>query len=102
VVGRKVVDQIAGFLASLPDRLVASSESPAQVSALRGDRPLPEDGAPAAGLLRADAELILSYSVLNSHPRFWGYIMASPALIARCRERGTPGGTSRCSGSRTT
>lgn len=81
MVGRQVVDQIAGFLASLPDRPVASGESPAQVRALLGDRPLPADGAPTADLLRAAADLIFGHSVLNSHPRFWGYITASPAPI---------------------
>lgn len=65
MVGRKVVDQIAGFLASLPDRPVASGESPAQVRALLGDRPLPEDRAPAAKLLRDAADLIFVHSVFN-------------------------------------
>lgn len=78
---RQVVDQSAGFLQSLPDRPVAPGESPAQVRALLGDRPLPEGGAPAAEQLREAAELLFDHSVFNSHPRFWGSITASPAPI---------------------
>lgn len=79
--GRQVVDQIADFLASLPGRPVAPGEAPAQVRALLGDRPLPEEGAPAADLLRNAADLLFDHSVFNSHPRFWGYITSSPAPI---------------------
>ena len=79
--GRQVVDQIADFLASLPGHPVAPGEAPAQVWALLGDRTLPEEGAPAAELLREAAELLFDHSVFNSHPRFWGYITSSPAPI---------------------
>lgn len=79
--GHALVEQIAGFLESLPGRPVAPGESPAEVRALLGQAPLPEQGTPAAELLRAAAELLFDHSIFNGHPRFWGYITSSAAPI---------------------
>lgn len=80
--GHALVDQVAGFLASVPGRPVTPAEPPATVRALiGGDAPLPDEGADAETLLRDAAGLLFDHSLLNGHPRFFGYITSSPAPI---------------------
>jgi aromatic-L-amino-acid/L-tryptophan decarboxylase len=79
-VGHSLVDAIASFLASVPERPVNPSESPEAVRALiDADRPLPEAGADAGALLSSTAELLFDHSLFNGHPRFFGYITSPPA-----------------------
>ena len=80
--GHALVDQVAAFLASVPGRPVTPAETPAAVRALLGgDAPLPEEGADAGELLRETAGLLFDHSLLNGHPRFFGYITSSPAPL---------------------
>lgn len=79
--GHLLVDHIADFLQSLPQRPVTSGESPKQIRALIGDGPLPEHGMPAEDLLRDSAKLLFDHSLFNGHPRFWGFITSSAAPI---------------------
>ncbi|HEX6909456.1 MAG TPA: aminotransferase class V-fold PLP-dependent enzyme [Longimicrobium sp.] len=80
--GHDLVDRVAAFLASVPDRPVTPAERPAEVRALLGgDAPLPERGADAADLLAEVAGLLFDHSLLNGHPRFFGYITSSPAHV---------------------
>ncbi len=85
--GYRLVDRIAEFLDSLPERPVDPGESPAAVrKALDGERSLPQNGADPAGLLDHAAELLFNHSVFNGHPRFWGYITSSAAPIGALGE----------------
>lgn len=80
--GHALVDALASFLGSLPERPVTRGESPEAVRALLGgDAPLPETGTDAGALLGSVAELLFEHSLFNGHPRFFGYITASPAPI---------------------
>lgn len=80
--GTALVERIAGFLDSLPQRPVTPAESPAAIrEALQADRPLPQHGADAATLLTQAADLLIEHSLFNGHPRFWGYITSSAAPI---------------------
>ena len=79
--GYKVIDKIAAFLASLPQRPVTPNESPAQVRDVLGNRSLPHHGTPPDHLLEEISELLFDHSLLNGHPRFMGYITSSPAPI---------------------
>ncbi|HSM36427.1 MAG TPA: aspartate aminotransferase family protein [Longimicrobiales bacterium] len=80
--GHALVDRIATFLEGLPDRPVTTGEGPESIRAVLGaDRPLPEDGADADGLLAEAADLLMDHGLFNGHPRFFGYITASPAPI---------------------
>jgi glutamate/tyrosine decarboxylase-like PLP-dependent enzyme len=76
-----LVDDVADFLESLPSRRVATGESPREIRALLGERPLPEAGEEPAELLREAAELLFEHSLLTGHPRFWGYIIGAAAPI---------------------
>ena len=80
--GHQLVDQLAAFLESVPDRPVTRDESPSQVrEALGLTGPLPESGTDPALLLEQTARLLFDHSLLNGHPRFFGYITAPPAPI---------------------
>ena len=80
--GHRLVDDIAAFLESLPSRPVTRGQPPSTVrEALGLGRPLPEHGTEPAQLLDRTAPLLFDNSLLNGHPRFYGYITSSPAPI---------------------
>src|SRR5579863_8874836 len=90
VAGHRLVDRIAEFLGSLPQRPVTPAEPPGVVRELvcrnaAGDA-IPERGSPAEGLLEEAADLLLEPSLLSGHPRFWGYIYSSAAPIGALGE----------------
>jgi glutamate/tyrosine decarboxylase-like PLP-dependent enzyme len=81
-VGHQLVDQLATLLESVPNRPVTHNESPSQVrDALGLSGPLPETGADPSSLIEQTARLLFDHSLLNAHPRFFGYITAPPAPI---------------------
>ena len=58
------------------------NESPSAVrDALDLTGPLPESGMDPGPLLERTAQLLFDHSLFNGHPRFFGYITASPAPI---------------------
>jgi aromatic-L-amino-acid/L-tryptophan decarboxylase len=80
--GHQLVDRIADFLTSLPERPVTTGESPSSIRrALASDRTLPQHGAEAAELLNQAADLLFDHSLFNAHPRFWGYVTSSAAPV---------------------
>lgn len=78
--GHRLVDDIAAFLETLPQRPVARDEAP---SALRKLLPaaLGEEGRPPGELLAEAAPLLFEHSLFNGHPRFFGYITSSAAPV---------------------
>jgi len=81
LLGHGVVDDIADFLLSLPERPVTPGESVHDVRAALGGSGLPETGAPAGELLAEATRLLLDHSTFNGHPRFLAYITSSAAPI---------------------
>jgi glutamate/tyrosine decarboxylase-like PLP-dependent enzyme len=80
--GHDLVDRIAGFLGSLRTRPVTPAESPLDVrAALAANRALPEQGKDPEILLRDVTSLLFEHSLLNGHPRFYGYVTSSAAPI---------------------
>ena len=80
--GHRLVDQVAGLLESVPLGPVTRDESPSAVrEAISLTGPLPESGMDPALLLEQTAQLLFDHSLLNGHPRFFGYITAPPAPI---------------------
>jgi aromatic-L-amino-acid decarboxylase len=80
--GHDLVDRIATFLGSIPERPVTTAESPAAIRALLdADRPLAQDGTNAGSLLESTAGLLFDHSLFNGHPRFHGYVTSAPAPI---------------------
>ena len=81
-IGHHLVDLIGDFLETLPQLPVTSGETPTEIrKALKAELSLPDDGSDPAKLLEHTAELLFDHSLLNSHPRFWGYITAPAAPI---------------------
>src|SRR5215472_4121749 len=82
LLGHRLVDQVAGFLESVPLGPVTRDESPSAVrEALNLTGPLPESGMDPGLLLEETAQLLFAHSLFNAHPRFFGYITAPPAPI---------------------
>lgn len=80
--GHELVDRIAQFLESVPERRVTPDHTPESVRALLSSaEPLPQEASTASDLLRSTAELLFDHSLFNGHPRFFGYITSSPAPI---------------------
>jgi len=80
--GHQLVDQVARLLEAVPQGPVTRDESPSAVrEALGLNGPLPDEGAHPGALLERTADLLFRHSLLNGHPRFFGYITASPAPI---------------------
>ena len=81
-IGHRLVDQIADFLEALPQCPVTPAESPETVrTLLEAGRGIPESGADAGALVSNTADLLFAHSLLNGHPRFFGYITSSAAPI---------------------
>jgi glutamate/tyrosine decarboxylase-like PLP-dependent enzyme len=80
--GHRLVDQLAELLESVAHGPVTRNESPSAVrDALGLTGPLPESGTDPGALLERTAQLLFDHSLFNAHPRFFGYITASPAPI---------------------
>ena len=85
--GHELVERIADFLDSLPQRPVTPAQSPATVrEALGAERSLPSQGEDASVLIHRAADLLFEHSLFNGHPRFWGYITSSGAPIGALAE----------------
>jgi glutamate/tyrosine decarboxylase-like PLP-dependent enzyme len=81
-IGHDLVDRIADFLNSLPERPVAPDTTPHELRAkLTTDDRLPDTGADPAAIVREAAELMFDNSTFNGHPRFFGYITSSASPI---------------------
>src|SRR6266566_1245574 len=80
-VGRQLVERVAEFLCTLPNRPVVPNESPQVIREALGMGSLPEQGAEARDLLEEAATLLFEHSTFNGHPRSWGVIASSAAPI---------------------
>src|ERR1700739_4730124 len=85
--GHMLVDRVADFFRSLPQRAVTTGESPSEIrQALGADRTLPRHGVDAGELLNHAASLLFDHSLFNAHPRVWGYVPSSAAPIGALGE----------------
>jgi aromatic-L-amino-acid/L-tryptophan decarboxylase len=86
-IGHELVERVAASLATLSERPVTPGESPSEVrKALGSNRSLPEHGSDPAKLIEHATDLLFDHSLLNSHPRFMGYITTPPAPIGMLGE----------------
>ncbi|HEX5171250.1 MAG TPA: aminotransferase class V-fold PLP-dependent enzyme [Cyclobacteriaceae bacterium] len=79
--GYKLIDDIASFLQTLPERSVTKGDQPTTVQNVLGKISLPQEGTNAPDLLEQAAKLLFDHSLFNGHPRFWGYITSSASPI---------------------
>ena len=81
-IGHRLVDDVAGLLASVRERPLTAGETPRQVrELLRAGARMPDEGTEAGALLSEATELLLDHSLYNAHPRFFGYITSGAAPI---------------------
>ena len=80
-VGHQLIDNIADFLGSLPERRVGPGKTPVQIRMVLGEASLPENGIPADKLLEEATNLMFDRSMFNGHPRFWGTSLPRPRLL---------------------
>jgi glutamate/tyrosine decarboxylase-like PLP-dependent enzyme len=80
--GHALIDQIASWLATMPEGPVTRDETSTAVREVLGAaRGLPQSGAEPGALLSETADMLFRHSLFNGHPRFFGYITSSPAPI---------------------
>ncbi len=80
-IGYRLIDTLSDFYATIEDRPVTNGETPKQIQAVLGDAALPENGTPVSELITKTVDLLLNHSLLNGHPKFFGYITSSPTQI---------------------
>jgi len=80
-IGYQLIDSISDFIDTIGQRPVTKGESPKQLQNIIGTSPIPEDGASVEELLAKTSDLLFNHSLLNGHPKFFGYITSSPAPI---------------------
>ncbi|HUQ97158.1 MAG TPA: pyridoxal-dependent decarboxylase [Chitinophagaceae bacterium] len=80
-IGFQLVETIAAFLGAIKDKPVTTGETPKQIQAVLGNASLPEQGAPISDIITTATNLVCNHSLLNGHPKFFGYITSSPAPI---------------------
>lgn len=80
--GHALVDRIAELLSTMRERKVTTGLPVHDVRALVAPfGGMPDEGSDASSILSQATELLTTHSLYNGHPRFLGYITASPAPI---------------------
>ncbi|WP_411275302.1 pyridoxal phosphate-dependent decarboxylase family protein [Daejeonella sp.] len=80
-IGYRLVDTIADFYDTIHERPVTLGESPSQIQTVLGNTSLPENETSVSELFDKTSDLLLNHSLLNGHPKFFGYITSSPTQI---------------------
>ncbi|MDQ6903479.1 MAG: pyridoxal-dependent decarboxylase [Bacteroidota bacterium] len=80
-VGYQLIDTIANFIETIDEKRVTTGETPKQIQTILGNASLPEDGTSVSELFSRTTDLLLGHSLLNGHPKFFGYITSSPTPI---------------------
>lgn len=81
IIGYQLVDTLASFIATIIEKPVTTAETPKQIQTVLGNASLPENGTSVSELFLRASDLLLNHSLLNGHPKFFGYITSSPAPI---------------------
>jgi aromatic-L-amino-acid/L-tryptophan decarboxylase len=79
--GHALIDGIADFMESVPERRITPADGPDMLRALLPTGGMPDEGRDPGALLQETMRLLADHSTFNAHPRFFGYITASPAPI---------------------
>lgn len=80
-IGYQLIDTIADFYETVIDKPVTTGETPKQIQNILGNASLPENGIPVSELFSATSDLLINHSLLNGHPKFFGYITSSPTPV---------------------
>ncbi len=80
-IGYRLIDTISEFYDSINEKPVTKGETPKQILAILGNPSLPVNGTHVSELFNKTSDLLLNHSLLNGHPKFFGYITSSPTQI---------------------
>lgn len=80
-IGYQLVDTISNFIETIIEKPVTTGETPKQIQQLLGNASLPENGTSVSEIISKSSDLLLQHSLLNGHPKFFGYITSSPTPI---------------------
>ncbi len=78
-IGYQLIDDISDFISTIDKKPVTPNETPTQLQNILGNSSLPEKGMPADELISKTTDLLFNHSLLNGHPKFFGYITSSAA-----------------------
>jgi aromatic-L-amino-acid decarboxylase len=79
--GHALIDRIAEHLEALPRLPITAGDAPSQIREHIGSSSVPAAGQDPARILDDATRLLFEHSLLNGHPRFWGYITGSAAPL---------------------
>lgn len=77
--GYELVDQFSMYLDAIGELPVTSKKSVETIREAIGQGSLPVAGKSIEEVWEGLPRLLLDHSLINGHPRFWGYIMGSPS-----------------------
>ena len=80
-IGYQLIDSISHFIHTINEKPVTTGETPKQIQTVLGNASLPEQGTSVSELVSKTSDLLFNHSLLNGHPKFFGYITSSPAPI---------------------
>jgi len=80
-VGHDLIDTIGQFNETIGDKKVTKGLKPVQIQNVLGKKSFPENGTEVSELMAQASEILFENSLFNGHPKFMGYITASPAPI---------------------
>ena len=79
--GYSLIDALSGFLETIDKKPVTTGETPSRIQDILGNASLPDSGTSVSDLVSRTTGLLLNHSLLNGHPKFFGYVTSSPAPI---------------------
>lgn len=80
-IGYQLIETLSQFIDTIDEKRVTPGETPKQIQAVLGNASFPEHGTSGSELFSKTSDLLLNHSLLNGHPKFFGYITSSPAPI---------------------
>ena len=80
-IGYQLIETISHFIDNINEKPVTTGETSKQIQTVLGNASLPEHGTSVSELISKTSDLLLNHSLLNGHPKFFGYITSSPAPI---------------------
>jgi aromatic-L-amino-acid decarboxylase len=80
-IGYQLIETLSDFIDTIDKKPVTTGETPKEIQTILGNASLPEHGTSVSELFTKTSDLLLNHSLLNGHPKFFGYITSSPAPI---------------------
>ena len=80
-IGYQLIDTISNFIYTIDKKPVTTGESPKEIQNILGSRALPELGTSVSEIVFKSTDLLFNHSLLNGHPKFFGYITSSATPI---------------------